>query len=56
MSLVAVGIGIMVDIPELLTRIERKRLWAYFHKDWLLQIRELLRPQLPAGWHWQNVF
>lgn len=37
----------MADIPELLTRIERKRLWAYFHKDWLLQIRELLRPQLP---------
>lgn len=37
----------MVDIPALLTRIERKRLWAYFHKDWLLQIRELLRPQLP---------
>ena len=38
---------IVADIPELLTRIERKRLWAYFHKDWLLQIRELLRPQLP---------
>ena len=37
----------MVDIALLLTRIERKRLWAYFHKDWLLQIRELLRPQLP---------
>ena len=37
----------MTDIPELLTRIEQKRLWAYFHKDWLLQIRELLRPQLP---------
>lgn len=37
----------MVNIPELLTRIERKRLWTYFHKDWLLQIRELLRPQLP---------
>ena len=37
----------MAEIPELLTRIEQKRLWAYFHKDWLLQIRELLRPQLP---------
>jgi hypothetical protein len=38
---------IVTEIPELLTRIEQKRLWAYFHKDWLLQIRELLRPQLP---------
>ena len=37
----------MTEIPELLTRIEQKRLWAYFHKDWLLQIREHLRPQLP---------
>jgi uncharacterized protein DUF4058 len=37
----------VTDIPELLTRIEQKRLWAYFHKDWLLQIREVLRPQLP---------
>ena len=43
----AIEVEIVTDIPELLTRIEQKRLWAYFHKDWLLQIRELLRPQLP---------
>jgi hypothetical protein len=35
----------------LLSRIEETRLWAYFHKDWLLQIRSLLRPQLPAEYH-----
>ena len=33
---------------QLLERIEAGRLWAYFHKDWLLQIRGLIRPQLPA--------
>ncbi len=32
---------------QLLERIEAGRLWAYFHKDWLLQIRGLIRPQLP---------
>jgi len=37
----------VTEIALLLTRIERKRLWAYFYKDWLLQVRELLRPQLP---------
>jgi hypothetical protein len=31
----------------LLTGIERAGLWAYFHKDWLLQLRSLIRPQLP---------
>lgn len=35
----------------LLKRIEQARLWAYFHKDWLLQIRSLLRPQLPPEYH-----
>jgi hypothetical protein len=39
--------SIMIDPNELLTKIEKQRLWAFFHKDWLLQIRELLRPQLP---------
>lgn len=34
----------MPDNQEL---IEAARLWAYFHKDWLLSIRSLLRPQLP---------
>lgn len=33
---------------QLLERIESSRMWAYFHKDWLLQIRGLIRPQLPA--------
>lgn len=33
---------------QLLERIEAGRLLAYFHKDWLLQIRGLIRPQLPA--------
>jgi len=36
------------DSNDLLTRIESARLWAYFHKDWLLQIRGALRPQLPG--------
>jgi hypothetical protein len=41
-----------VDSPNvLLQRIEESRLWAYFHKDWLLQIRALLRPQLPAEYN-----
>lgn len=26
-------------------------MWAYFHKDWLLQIRAQLRPQLPGEYH-----
>jgi hypothetical protein len=25
-------------------------LWAYFHKDWLLQIREHIRPQIPKAY------
>jgi len=32
---------------RLLSDIERRRLWPHFHKDWLLAIRELIRPQLP---------
>ena len=32
---------------QLLDRIESARMWAYFHKDWLLQIRTLIREQLP---------
>lgn len=35
----------------LLARIEAAGMWAYFHKDWLLEIRRLLRPQLPAEYH-----
>ena len=33
---------------QLLERIEDQRMWAYFHKDWLLQIRSLIRVQLPS--------
>jgi hypothetical protein len=41
-----------VDNPNvLLQRIEQTRLWAYFQKDWLLQIRSQLRPQLPGEYH-----
>jgi hypothetical protein len=36
---------------DLLRRIEEARLWAHFHKDWLLAIRSLLRPQLPDEYH-----
>ncbi len=37
-----------MDNPNiLLSKIEVRGLWAYFHKDWLLQMRVLLRPQLP---------
>jgi hypothetical protein len=32
---------------ELLSKIEAAHLWAYFHKDWLLEMRQRLRPQLP---------
>jgi hypothetical protein len=32
---------------ELLSKIEVARLWSYFHKDWLLQMRQALREQLP---------
>lgn len=31
---------------DLLSRIEAARLWNYFHKDWLLQIRLAVRGQL----------
>jgi len=37
----------MENPNTLLSKIEAARLWAYFHKDWLLAIRSLLRPQLP---------
>lgn len=35
----------------LLSGIENSRLWAYFHTDWLLQIRGLIRPQLPPEFY-----
>src|SRR5260221_6450682 len=34
----------------LLSAIEQRHLWAYFHKGWLLEIRRLLRPQIPAAY------
>ncbi len=38
----------MENANTLLSKIEAARLWAYFHKDWLLSIRERLRAQLPS--------
>jgi hypothetical protein len=38
------------SLNELLSRIETARLWGYFHKDWLIQVRLALRPQLPADY------
>jgi len=35
----------------LLSAIEQRHLWAYFHKDWIIEIRNLLRPQLSDGYH-----
>lgn len=40
----------MHDLNALLARIESSQLWAYFHKDWLLQIRSQIRPQLPRAY------
>lgn len=37
----------MLNPNLLLARIELAGLWAYFHKDWLLQLRSLIRPELP---------
>ena len=37
----------MHELNGLLARIESSQLWAYFNKDWLLQIRTQIRPQLP---------
>lgn len=41
----------MKSVNELLTQVEAKSLWAYFHKDWLLQIRGALRLQLPVEYY-----
>jgi hypothetical protein len=38
----------MLSANDLLTRVESARLWSQFHKDWLLQIRQTLRDQLPG--------
>lgn len=40
--------AVMNAANELLSKIETARLWSYFHKDWLLQIRQALREQLPS--------
>jgi hypothetical protein len=39
------------NLNELLDRVETAGLWAFFHKDWLLEIRTALRPQLPVDYH-----
>jgi len=41
----------MDNLNELLDRVETAGLWAFFHKDWLLEIRTALRPQLPEDYH-----
>lgn len=41
----------MENPNELLSKIEAAHLWAYFHKDWLLEMRQQLRPQLPPEYH-----
>jgi hypothetical protein len=41
--------GALKDQNHLLSRIESKGLWAYWHKDWLLEIRDLVRQQLPRS-------
>ena len=41
------GDAVMDNPNILLSKVEAAGLWAYFHRDWLLQIRVLLGPQLP---------
>jgi len=41
----------MVNPNLLLAQIEARHLWAYFHKDWIVEIRRLLRPQLPDNYY-----
>lgn len=40
----------MNNLNDLLSRIESAGFWSYFHKDWLLQIRTMLRSQLPIDY------
>jgi hypothetical protein len=40
----------MANANELLAQIEARRLWAYFHKEWIAEIRRLVRPQVPANY------
>lgn len=37
----------MIQHEQLLANIERRGMWSRFQKDWLLEIRKLIRPQLP---------
>jgi hypothetical protein len=41
----------MSNPNDLLAKIEHRHLWAYFHKDWLIEIRALLLKQLPQEYH-----
>ncbi len=40
----------MSESNDLLSKIESRRLWAYWHKDWLLEIRDQVRRQLPRSY------
>jgi hypothetical protein len=41
----------MSNPNELLANIEQRHLWAYFHKDWLIEIRAEILKQLPEQYH-----
>jgi hypothetical protein len=41
----------MANPNVLLSAIEQRHLWAYFHKEWLIEIRLLLLKQLPEEYH-----
>jgi len=41
----------MPNPNDVLAKIEQRHLWAYFHKDWLIEIRASLRKQLPQEYH-----
>jgi hypothetical protein len=40
----------MSNLNDMLSKIESARLWNYFHKDWLLQMRQAIRDQLPVDY------
>jgi hypothetical protein len=41
----------VTDPNLLLSQIEQRHLWAYFHKEWLIEIRASLLKSLPAEYH-----
>ena len=45
------GARLMSNPNDLLANIEHRHLWAYFHKEWLIEIRAILLKQLPEEYH-----